>query len=515
MTTALVHGAALPLAGAPADRLAYTRKGMVLHAVQQAINTSRNALAVEALRDLIAECPTLAKAHSFLGAAVGRMGDAEAALEHHERAVELDPADLTIHSTRIFALDQSGDVTLKRAYRARRAFAERISVDPATIAPHENDRDPDRRLRIGYVSADFRNHSAAYGWGPVVLAHSRTDTEVYAYSNNDEEDARTADFRANVEHWRDAWRMSDDALEAQIREDRVDVLVDLSGHSMGHRLEVFARHPAPVQITAWGYQTGIGLEGMYLFADDVTIRPDEERWYAEEVIRLPRALTCWAPDVRAVGYPGAPPADVNGYLTFGCFNRLGKIQPCVLAAWAEILARLPDARILLKCPGLDDEAARAETLRRFEAEGGDARRLDLLGLTPQDEHLRAFHRVDVQLDPSPHGGGMTTLDAAWMGVPTLTLPHLQIPSRIATTINRELGLDYLIAADWPDYVARAVALNDQRDELRRVRRLMREMMTVSAFGNHVAYTRAVEATYRALWQRWCRGEGPKRLRAVS
>ena len=500
----------------PSDRLGFTRKGMILHAAQNAMNHSRNRFAADVLQDLIDECPTLAKAHGFLGSAVGRMGDPEAAIALHERAVELDPTDASLHSTLIFSLDQSGETTLERAYRARRAFNACVTRGLGAPAEHENDRDPDRRLRVGYVSGDFRNHSAAYGWGPVLLAHSRADFDLYAYSNNPEEDDRTRDFRAAVPTWRDAWRMSDDELERQIREDRIDVLVDLSGHSLGNRLEVFARKPAPIQVTGWGYITGTGLDAMdYLFADDVTILPDEERWYAEEVVRLPRILTYWTASPVAVGEVVTPPCDANGHLTFGVFNRLGKIQmPCV-RAWAEILARLPDARLLFKCPGLDDAAAKSELQRQFAECGGDVARLEMLGMTPQDDHLRTFHRVDIHLDTSPHGGGMTTLEAAWMGVPSLTLPDKQIVSRIAATVNRELGLGYLIADSWPDYIGRAVALDGQRDELRRVRRLMRDLMTVSSFGDHVGYARACETQYRHMWERWCRGESPKRLKAVA
>lgn len=500
-------------------KLGYDRKGMILHAALNCMNHSRNHFAREILLDLIEECPDLAEAYAYLGSVCGRMGEAEAAIPWHERAVELNPSRPSLHSTLVFALDQSAEVGLERAYRARRAYNDIVKVDPATILPHENDRDPERRLRIGYVSADFRNHSAAYGWAPVLLAHTRAQFELYAYSCSVEEDAQTDAFKAVVRNWRDASAMDDDALEIQIREDRIDVLVDLSGHSAGNRLKVFARKPAPVQITGWGYITGTGLDAMdYLFADDVTILPDEEQWYAEEVVRLPRILTCARPEPELVG-PVAPlPADTNGYLTFGVFNRLGKIQmPCV-RVWVDILQRLPDAKLVIKAPGLDDQDARLATEAMFESAGlvDLEHRLEFRGSTNQNEHLRAYDTIDVALDPSPHGGGMSTLDACWRGVPTLTLPQTQIVSRIATTINRELGLNYLVAEDWPDYIARAVALDGQRDELRRVRRLMLDMMCVSAFGDHTRYAKSVETQYRALWKRWCAGDAPtKRLRVVN
>lgn len=502
----------------PPGTLGYERKGMILHAAQNAMNHSRNAFARDVLLDLIDERPDFAKAYAFLGSAYGRMGDTATAIAHLERAAELDPSDVSIHSTLIFALDQSAETTMERAYRARRDFNAVVRVDPTLIASHTNDRDPERRLRVGYVSADFRNHSAAYGFGPVLLAHTRGQFELYAYSCSPEEDVRTADFRQVVPNWRDAAGWDDDRLEAQIREDQIDILVDLSGHSAGNRLGVFARKPSPVQITMIGYITGTGLDAMdYLFADETTILPEEERWYAEEIVRLPRIMTYWAPDITAVGDVTAPPADTNGHLTFGVFNRLGKIQPPCTRAWAEILQRLPDARLIVKAPGMDDEAARIDLERMFAESGAPLGRLEFRGMTDQNDHLRTYHLIDVALDCSPHGGGMSTLDAAWMGVPTLTLPDKQIPSRIATTVARELGLNYLVADSWPDYIARAVALDGQRGELRRVRRLMRDMFTVSSFGDHYTFARSVEAQYRALWQRWCRDEGPKQshLEVVS
>lgn len=500
----------------PSARLGFGRTGMLLHAVQHMFNQSRVHAARTALLEMIEEHPTLAMAHAQLGVAARLMGDAEAAIRHHERALELNPHSVGIHSSHIFTLDQSGDVTLEQAYRARRAFNAALGVEAAT--GHENDRDPDRPLRVGYVSGDFRYHSAMLGWAPVILAHTRRDFELYGYSTTVyEHDGHTARLCGALHAWRDAADWDDDRLEAQIREDRIDVLIDLSGHSVGNRLRVFARKPAPIQVTAFGYITGTGLDAIdYLFADDVTIRPDEERWYAEEIVRLPRILTSLSPDFAEVGDVPPPPFEANGHLTFGVFNRLGKIQPPCARAWAAILRRLPEARLFIKAPGLDDAAARDGLEAMCQQAGMPLDRLVFAGLTAPNEHLKTIATVDLNLDTSPHGGGMTTLDAAWMGVPTLTLPHIQIPSRIATTINRELGLDYLVAESWDDYVARAVALDGQRAELARVRRLMRDMMSVSAFGDHVGFTRAYEARIRELWRRWCAGEPSKpALRVVS
>jgi predicted O-linked N-acetylglucosamine transferase (SPINDLY family) len=494
----------------------YDRPDMVLRAVTNMLNLGRARQAEEILGDLLREYPDQAEVYALLGGLEARRGNPDAALPLHQRAVEMDPTNQMLHSALIFALDQSADVTLERAYQARRRFNDLVKVDPDQIAPHPNDRDPERRIKVGYVSNDFKNHSAVFGWAPVLLCHDPEEVELYAYSCSQGADWVAEEIKGKVEHWRSAARWNDDRLEAQIRADQIDVLIDLSGHSSGHRLPVFARKPAPVQITGWGYITGTGLDAMdYLFADEDTIKPDEERWYAEEIIRLPRILTFWPTDPNSVGEVAPLPAAENDYLTFGVFNRLGKIQPACARAWGAILAHLPTARLVVKSPGLDDENARAGLERMFDAAGCDLTRLEFRGTTTKDLHLKAYHLIDVALDPSPHGGGMSTLEAAWMGVPTLTLPHVQIPSRIATTINHEVGLSYLVADSWDDYVARAIALDTQRVELARVRGLLRDIMRVSSFGDHGTYAKSVEVSIRELWRRWCVGEAPRKLRVVS
>jgi protein O-GlcNAc transferase len=486
-------------------KIGFDSSEMMLRAITNMLNTGSNAAASAALLDVLADAPDNPPATALLGTVYERAGDLERALPLFDRAVGLDPSDLSLHSARIFAYDQCPKATLEECYRIRRRVNDLLRVDQ--IIPHSNDRDPERKIRVGYVSNDFKNHSAAFGFSPVLILHDATQFELYAYSGTPGTDWVTETLQAAVPNWRNAAYWPDDQLEAQIRADQIDILVDLSGHSAGNRLRVFARKPAPVQITAWGYITGTGLDAVdYIFADDVTITPDEEHFYAEEVVRLPRILTYWAADPAAVGAVPPLPAETNGYLTLGYFGRLGKIQPDVAAAWMAILGRLPDARLILKCPGLDDEAARAGLERMLLEAGGDLDRIAFRGLSSKNDHLISHYACDLALDPSPHGGGMTTLEACWMGLPVLTMPHTQIVSRIATTVNRELGLSYLIADSWDDYVERAVALNDQLPELARVRRLLREMMKVSAFGDHGSYARAVESQYRDVWRRWCSGE---------
>lgn len=503
------------VASAPQVRLGLHRPGLLLTAAVQIINQDR-LFDAEALLGRVLEAePENAMAWSCLGSLRERFGDLDGSLAAFERAVRAAPDEPRILSNLIFALDRHPSVTLDQAHEVRRRFNALVAV-PAR--PHENDRDPDRVLRVGYVSGDVRQHSAAFGFGPVLLKHDPAAVETFVYSVTPETDWLTEAIRGGVPHYRECVADTDDDLGAKIRADRIDILVDLSGHSAGNRLSVFARKPAPVQVSAWGYASGTGLDAIdYLFSDDVCVAPDEERYYAESIVRLPRVMPFWPPDPSIVGEVGPLPALTNGYLTFGVFQRLGKLHPGCLALWARVLAAVPGSRLVIKAPGLEQEDIREQFAARMDAAGIERERVDLLGSTPHHEHVRSYGRIDLCLDPWPDGGGISTLEAAWMGVPTLTAPWRQISSRATASVNRELGLDCLTAMSPTEYVERAVAASEQIEELADIRLWLRDLMTASAFGSHALYTRHVERHYRAFWRRWCAAESVSRpaLRLVD
>lgn len=487
-------------AATPTMRLAFTRPALLLVAAIQQINRGRLFDAEALIGRVLAMDPANGVAWSCLGSIKERLGDIDGSLAAFDRAVEAAPDDPRVLSNRIFALDRHPSVTLERAYEVRRQYNALVARPPK---PHPNDRDPERVLRVGYVSGDIRNHSAIYGFGPVLGNHDPSVVEVFVYSVTPESDHLTEAIRSGVPHWRECASDSDDELEAKVRADRIDILVDLSGHSAGNRLPVFARKPAPVQASMIGYATSTGLDAVdYLFADDVCVPPEEERYYAETVVRLPRILTYWPDDPSVVGEVTDLPALANGHLTFGVFQRLGKLHPGCLSLWARVMDAIPTARVVFKSPGLEHEDIREQFAARVEAAGIERERVELLGSTEHAEHMRAYGRVDLILDPWPDGGGISTLEAAWMGVPTLTAPWRQIPSRTGATVNRELGLDCLTARTPTEYVERAVAVSEQIEQLAEIRSWMRDLMTASAFGSHRLYTAKIERHYRAFWRRW-------------
>jgi predicted O-linked N-acetylglucosamine transferase (SPINDLY family) len=431
-------------------------------------------------------------------------GALDAAIEAFERTLALDPTHADAHAKLVFALDLHPATTAADALAARRRWNEQHARPlVACWRPHLNPPDPERRLRVGYVSADFCRHSASTSYLPIVEAHDLTQFETFCYGNTTRQDDQTERFQAAASAWRDVVNLSDEALAVQIRADQIDILVDLSAHSGGHRLLAFARKPAPIQVTAWGYATGTGLDAIdVFFADPVVVPPEDCHWYAEEVVYLP-TVTCYTPP-GALPPLTALPARQRGYVTFGSFNRADKISAETLVTWARVLGAVPDARLLIKLGRQDTPEIRAYLLGTLASHGVTAGRVDIAGATSHAEHLATFGQVDVQLDTFPQGGGVTTNESLLMGVPCVTLYGQRIPGRTSSSFLTAIGLSDLIARSTDEYVSVAAGLAGNLNRLEHTRARLRERLLTSPVGDTVAYTRAVETAYRALWQRWCR-----------
>jgi predicted O-linked N-acetylglucosamine transferase (SPINDLY family) len=430
----------------------------------------------------------------------GRIDEAIACLRH---ALAINPDGAVAHTNLIFALNFAPTATAAEHQVERARWEERHARRFADlIQPHTNEPDPQRRLRIGYVSSHFCHQAATFAFAGVILHHDREQFEVTCYSDTPREDAITERLRARADMWRCTARQTDDKLTELIRADGVDILVDLVGHMSGHRLLVFARKPAPIQVTAWGEPTGTGLKAMdYLFSDPVLVPAGERERLAEKVVDLPNFLGYWAAE--SLPMPGPLPALASGYLTFGSFNRLDKIQDPVVRTWAEILRAVPKARIVIKNRWFSDSAHRDRIIALFADNDVASERVELLSSTARVDHFSAYQGIDLALDPFPHGGGMTTLDALWMGVPVVTFPGRTISSRLAAATLTAAGLTDFIAPDLQAYVELVVAKARDLDALGRLRANLRERIAGSDFGDPVRYARAVEAAYRKMWQHWC------------
>lgn len=454
-------------------------------------------------RRALALAPDFVDALGNLAVALRTQGRIDEAIAAYEQALARVPGDAALHSNLIFSLDFHPRTTAAAAFAERRRWNQRHArALAARVAPHANVPDPERRLRIGYVSADFRRHSAAVVFAPVLLAHARDAFEVVCYADVPQPDEVTARLRDAATLWRETAGLSDAAVAARIRDDGIDVLVDLSGHSAGNRLLVFARKPAPVQVTAWGHAVGTGLDAMDYFLADPTVVPAEARGYfSEAVVDLP-SLVCYGPpgDAPAVT---PPPALGRGFPTFGCLNRQSKMSPEALRLWAAILGALPAARLLLKDEAFNEPATRERLLAQLVGRGVDAGRVDFLGGSPRREHLAAYGEVDLVLDPFPHGGGVSALEGLWMGVPMVTLLGERPPGRMGASFLSTLGLDELVAPTPERYVDVAVEHARSPERLAGIRSGLRQRMARSILCDHAAYCRAVEGAYRAMWRRWC------------
>jgi len=457
-----------------------------------------------ALTRALSLAPNLVEAVNNLGNLQVRTRRLDEGLANYRRALEIRPDYADASSNLIFALDFHPGVTNEELLTERSRWNETFA---APLRPerrdHPNGRDPGRRLKVGYVSADFRRHSAAFVFGPAVLNHDKERVETFFYSNSPERDHLTERFMEAADHWRPINEMPDAEVTELIRSDAIDVLVDLSGHTSGNRLLVFARKPAPVQITAWGNAVGTGIETMdYLFSDPIYMTPENRAFVTEEIYDLPCALSYLCPENAPEVTP--LPALDNGYVTFGCFNKTIKITAPALDLWARVLEGVPESRMLFKDTALELESERDRLRDELAARGVDPGRLDFLGHTPWAKHMAAYARVDLALDPAPQSGGTTTLESLWMGVPAVTLKGTTLCSRGSASALKGVGLEDWITEAADGYVACAVEKASDINALASLRAGMRDLIRRNPIGDHQAYARAVEEAYRQMWREWCR-----------
>ncbi len=465
----------------------------------------------------IAIAPTNADAHNNLGLALmrqGRLLEAEAALR---QALALKPDFALPHSNILFCLNYKPDATAEEIFSEYQCWDRQHARPLMPASPSfALDQTPGRRLRVGYVSPDFRQHAVALFAEPLLAAHDRSAVELYCYAEVPAEDAVTQRFHALADHWRSTVGLNDADLAQRIRDDRIDVLVDLAGHTAGNRLLTFARKPAPVQVTylvGHGYTTGLSAMDAFL-ADAELAPPGAEPLFSERVIRLSRIPLAYEPPADMPDV--APlPAQANGFVTFGYFGRTVRLNDGVLAAWAQILHGVPGSRLMLNSAPFGEAAGRELMIARFSALGIEASRLTLAYTSPQPRTWAAYGEIDIALDPFPHNAGTTTIEALWQGVPVITLAGRPTVGRFGASILHAVGLDDWITRDVDHYVARTVEAAADLVSLARLRAALRPRFAASPLRDPVGLAREVEAAYRGMWQAWCDGDGPGMQRLMA
>jgi protein O-GlcNAc transferase len=442
-------------------------------------------------------------AYQLLGDVLRNDGRHEEAAEVYRAARSRAGGGLEYEQAELHALNHSDRISDEALFARHKDLGERLEAAyPARFAPFANRPDPERRLRIGYLSRDFRQHPVAWFMLPVLERHERSRFEVHCYASGRRADAMTARVRAHADRWHDVAGLSHREMAQAIHSDGIDILVDLLGHCLESDLPVFAQQPAPVQVAWLGYLQTSGLSRMHYRLTDACSDPagEAERLHTEALLRLPHSQWCYRP-VLQVEHARTPPFMRNGFVTFGSFNHMLKLSATTLDLWKRILGALPDARLVALGvpPGPAQERLRAE----FGSAGISALRLTLVPPLPLEEYFRWFDAVDLALDPTPYSGGTTTCDTLWMGVPVVTLAGTRSASRSAASILSSVGLGEWIARTPEEYVRRAVGFARDARTLTELRASLRARMRASPVMDEAGFVRALEDACRQMWRRWC------------
>ncbi|MGH7179678.1 MAG: tetratricopeptide repeat protein [Tepidisphaeraceae bacterium] len=455
--------------------------------------------AIARFQAVLAVNPRDAGAATNLGTALFDSGCVNEAIQSYRRAIELAPQSTTAASNLLHALHAAPGVTMHDLVDEHRRLAG-VFGSASAPATHANNRDSERPLRVGYLSADFREHALRFFVEPILGGHDRTRVEVTGYASVARPDAVTAHLQRHCGRWRDVSGMSDDDAAALVREDAIDILVDLGVHSAHNRLPILSRRPAPIQMSYLGYPGTTGLEAVDYRLSDFAIDPADDDPGVERVLRLPRSYFCYQPPHDAPDI-GPSPAEKNRVVTFGAFNRLAKTTTEIIALWCRVLRDVPESRLTMMALGLGEPATRDLTLDRFDK---DVRaRVRLLGPSGLAGYLTALTQVDVVLDTFPFNGGTTTCHALWMGAPVISLSGATPVSRMGRSILRNIGLEDL-ATDTPDfYVQTASTLARDGDRLTRLRGGLRDRLRSSALMDAKHFCRDLESCYREVWRQWC------------
>jgi predicted O-linked N-acetylglucosamine transferase (SPINDLY family) len=453
----------------------------------------------------IALKPGYAEAYDNRGVMLAELMRLDEALASYERAIALKPDFAEAHSNLLFSLNYDSKLTPDRLFEAHLEWNERYGRRVPHPVAHANERDAGRRLRIGYLSPDFRSHSVAHFVEPLLKNHNRQAVEVFCYAEVIRPDAVTGHLQSFADHWRVTIGLSDNELAERIRTDAIDILVDLAGHAGHNRLPVFARKPAPIQVTWLGYPNTTGLDAMdYRLVDAVTDPPGESDALASEtLVRLEGGFLCYG-GLKDAPAPATPPSLQSGTITFGSFNNPTKMSSATLDAWSSLLVRLPTARLLLKGGPFTDTTARALCLARLRERGVAPERVEMLPwLDDAAAHQAAYNRVDIALDPFPYNGTTTTCEALWMGVPVVTLRGDRHAGRVGASLLDQIGLTEFVANSVEEYVGIALTLARNGERLEELRHSLRPRIAASRLCDGPAFARKIEAVFRNVWQHWC------------
>jgi protein O-GlcNAc transferase len=445
--------------------------------------------------------------YNNVGCIFQEIGQVHKACDFFREALKRNPHNPSYYSNLLLSLNYSANLDASTIYHEHLQFSKYCTYPISSItAPYNNKPIPGRRLKIGYISPDFRKQSVGFFIEPILESHNHNDFEIFCYYNYPALDEMTARMKLYADQWRHIIGMTDEKVTELIRDDQIDILVDLAGHTAFNRLRVFACKPAPVQVSWLGYPNTTGLSAIdYRLVDNHTDPPDtSDRFYTETLLRLPDTFLCYRP------YQSSPevkelPYLTNGHLTFGSFNILTKLTPEVISLWSQILKRIENSKLLIKRKSLSSRIAREYVFSQFIQHDIDPKSIELMAMTPIfKEHLEIYNRIDICLDTFPYNGTTTTCEALWMGVPVITLVGNTHVSRVGHSLLLNIGLNEFIANTHEEYIEIAVNLSKDLKKLRSLRTSLRAMMKHSPLCDAIRFTGNLEKTYRQIWKIWCR-----------
>jgi predicted O-linked N-acetylglucosamine transferase (SPINDLY family) len=460
--------------------------------------------AVTVLREAIALRPGHAGAHNNLGSVLLAQGRVNEAIAELRRAVELQPDLAEAHSGTINCLHHQPGVEAQSIFRESSRWNE-IHARPlrGSAQPYPNGSDPERRLRVGYVSAHFRHHAIGRALMPLLREHDHERFEIFCFAGVSAPDDPTRQFQGYADQWHSLVGLTEQEAADLIRREQIDILVDVEQHTAHHHLLVFARKPAPVQVSYIGYPASTGLETVDYRISDRYLEGGSavEAYGTRERVCLIDSFWCY--DAPGIDIPVSPlPALEGGAVTFGCLNNFTKINDAVLALWARVLQRVEGSKLMMLSPA---GSHREATVERFQQLGVAPARVEFFERKPVGEYLRLYHQIDIGLDTFPYNGHTTSLDAFWMGVPVLGLVGGLPVARAGLSNLMNLGLPELVVTTEDDYVRLAAELAGDLPRLAQIRATLRKRMESSVLMDAPRYARQVEEAYQMMWRRWCAG----------
>ena len=502
-------GTLLRLLRRPHEAIPYLRQAVEIdpnsdlaltNLVYALLNLGQVSEALSQTERVLQQHPNSAPGHLMRGFALVQRAQPVEAIASFERAWELNKSASEPIANALFTMLYRDDLSGPAFVQERQKWIDRLAQPKSVFQRWAGSKEPERRLKVGYLSGDLRSHPVAFFLEPILANHSE-QVEAYCYDVAGVEDETTQRLKGYAQQWRRCVGTSNEAIAQQIYNDEIDILVDLIGHTAGSRPGVLQRKPAPIQMLYIGYPGSTGLKEVdYVISDSAVSPAEHSGLYTEKILPIEGSFWCFQPR-ESMPEPNPLPAIENGYVTFGSFNNSPKLSPVTIQLWARILTKLPTAKLKLKALALGDEGTKQHFLEQFVHFGAKPQQVIFEGPTLKIEaFFQSYHHIDIALDSTPYNGGTTTCESLWMGVPVVTLRGERFCSRMSHSLLNNVGLAELSTSSERDYVECAVKLAKKLEKLEEIRRTLRVKMAASPICQAQQAARAVEEGYRRAWQ---------------